>query len=62
MCRARVLDWRSAARGAPSLLREELAATFRRLAPRWFVTRHTHVSSPPIRLDAVVPRFVDSHE
>jgi hypothetical protein len=32
----------------------ELATTLKRLAPRWFVVRNTHASSPPI---LVQPRY-----
>lgn len=52
--RARVLAGLSAAGGARSPLPEELATTLQRLAPRWFVVRNTHVSSPPILMQ---PRY-----
>jgi hypothetical protein len=46
--RARVLDGLSAARGTDAHGAEELRTTLQRLAPRWFVVRNAHVTSPPI--------------
>ncbi|MEO6603508.1 MAG: hypothetical protein ABIQ16_26730 [Polyangiaceae bacterium] len=56
--RARVLDGLAAARGAEgSGTAEELEVTLNRLAPRWFVVRNAHASSPPI---LVQPRYAMS--
>lgn len=46
--RARVLDGLAAARGSESADSEALSNTLQRLAPRWFVVRNAHASSPPI--------------
>jgi DNA helicase HerA-like ATPase len=51
--RARVLDGLAAARGADAD-GDGLANTLQRLAPRWFVVRNTHASSPPV---LVQPRY-----
>jgi DNA helicase HerA-like ATPase len=45
--RARVLD---GLEGAEPSSREELDRTMKRLAPRWFVVRNAHASSPPVLL------------
>jgi hypothetical protein len=55
--RARVLDGMAAARG-PDGMQEELAATLRKLAPRWFVVRNAHASAAgPVLLN---PRYAMS--
>jgi hypothetical protein len=54
--RTRVLDGLAAARGIDGMS-QELESTLRRLAPRWFVVRNAHVSSPPI---LVQPRYAIS--
>jgi hypothetical protein len=46
--RARVLDGLAAARGTSQSSTEELGTTLQRLAPRWFVVRNAHTTSPPI--------------
>jgi hypothetical protein len=55
--RARVLDGLAAARAADDGWGEELRHTLTRLAPRWFVVRNAHVTSPPILVE---PRFAMS--
>ena len=52
--RARVIDGPEGALGAAD---EDLGATLTRLAPRWFVVRNAHASSPPI---LVQPRYAMS--
>jgi hypothetical protein len=53
--RARVLDGLAAARGNDGAgTAEELESTLKRLAPRWFVVRNAHASSPPILMH---PRY-----
>ncbi|MEI9937313.1 MAG: hypothetical protein WDO69_08805 [Pseudomonadota bacterium] len=52
--RARVIDGLEAALGAAD---EDLGATLTRLAPRWFVVRNAHTTSPPI---LVQPRYAMS--
>ncbi len=54
--RARVLDGLAAARGTDGMA-QELESTLRRLAPRWFVVRNAHASSPPILMQ---PRYAIS--
>lgn len=54
--RARVLDGLAAAHGADGSS-EELGNTLKRLAPRWFVVRNSHVNHPPV---LVQPRFAMS--
>jgi DNA helicase HerA-like ATPase len=54
--RTRVLDGLAAARGIDGMS-QELESTLRRLAPRWFVVRNAHVSSPPILMQ---PRYAIS--
>ena len=54
--RTRVLDGLAAARGTTAT-GEELGGTLQRLAPRWFVVRNAHVSSPPILMQ---PRYAMS--
>ena len=48
--RARVLDGLAAARGTDAEVGDELRDTLQRLAPRWFVVRNAHVTSPPVLL------------
>jgi hypothetical protein len=57
--RTRVLDGLAAASGnnAGAATDEELKHTLQRLAPRWFVVRNSHVSSPPILMQ---PRYAMS--
>ena len=55
--RARVIDGLAAARGTDDGWSEELRHTLQRLAPRWFVVRNAHVTSPPI---LVQPRYAMS--
>jgi hypothetical protein len=55
--RARVLDGLAAARGTQQGAAEDLATTFQRLAPRWFVVRNAHTTSPPILMH---PRYAMS--
>jgi len=55
--RARVLDGLAAAQGADGSVGDDLGATLQRLAPRWFVVRNTHATSPPI---LVQPRYAMS--
>jgi len=52
--RARVIDGLEGALGAAD---EDLGATLTRLAPRWFVVRNAHATSPPI---LVQPRYAMS--
>jgi DNA helicase HerA-like ATPase len=54
--RARVLDGLAAARGLEGA-DEELGTTLQRLAPRWFVVRNAHATSPPILMQ---PRYAMS--
>jgi hypothetical protein len=54
--RTRVLDGLVAARGIDGMA-QELESTLRRLAPRWFVVRNAHVTSPPILMQ---PRYAMS--
>lgn len=54
--RARVLDGLAAARGTDGY-GEELGSTLTRLAPRWFVVRNAHATSPPILMQ---PRYAMS--
>ncbi|HEY5373393.1 MAG TPA: hypothetical protein VIK01_06885 [Polyangiaceae bacterium] len=54
--RARVLDGLAAARGLEAA-DDELRTTLQRLAPRWFVVRNAHATSPPILMQ---PRFAMS--
>ncbi len=54
--RARVLDGLAAARGTDGMA-QELQSTLRRLAPRWFVVRNAHATSPPILMQ---PRYAIS--
>jgi hypothetical protein len=54
--RTRVLDGLAAARGIDGMA-QELESTLRRLAPRWFVVRNAHVTSPPILMQ---PRYAIS--
>ncbi len=54
--RTRVLDGLAAARGIDGMS-QELESTLRRLAPRWFVVRNAHVTSPPILMQ---PRYAIS--
>jgi hypothetical protein len=49
--RARVLDGLAAARGTDHPASDELRHTLQRLAPRWFVVRNAHVTSPPVLLN-----------
>jgi hypothetical protein len=49
--RARVLDGLAAARGTDQPAGDELRHTLQRLAPRWFVVRNAHVTSPPVLLN-----------
>jgi hypothetical protein len=46
--RARVIDGLSNADGSSAELEPALDATLKRLAPRWFVVRNAHSSSPPV--------------
>jgi hypothetical protein len=55
--RARVLDGLAAARGTQQSSTEELGTTLQRLAPRWFVVRNAHTTSPPILMQ---PRYAMS--
>ncbi|HEY1532854.1 MAG TPA: helicase HerA-like domain-containing protein [Polyangiaceae bacterium] len=54
--RARVLDGLAAARGLEGS-DDELGTTLQRLAPRWFVVRNAHATSPPILMQ---PRYTMS--
>jgi DNA helicase HerA-like ATPase len=45
--RARVLDGLAAGK-TTGASEDELSDTLRRLAPRWFVMRNAHVTSPPV--------------
>jgi Helicase HerA, central domain len=55
--RARVLDGLAAARGTQQSSTEELGTTLQRLAPRWFVVRNAHTTSPPLLMQ---PRYAMS--
>jgi hypothetical protein len=55
--RARVLDGLAAARGTEEAGNEEIRNTLQRLAPRWFVVRNAHATSPPVLLN---PRYAMS--
>ncbi len=55
--RARVLDGLAAARGTQQAGGEELGTTLQRLAPRWFVVRNAHTTSPPVLMQ---PRYAIS--
>ena len=55
--RARVLDGLAAARGNDSANAEQLQNTLQRLAPRWFLVRNAHATSPPVLLQ---PRYAIS--
>lgn len=46
-----MLDGLAAARGAESVAGDELRHTLQRLAPRWFVVRNAHVTSPPVLMN-----------
>jgi hypothetical protein len=54
--RARVLDGLAAARGLEGA-DDELGTILQRLAPRWFVVRNAHATSPPILMQ---PRYAMS--
>jgi hypothetical protein len=55
--RARVIDGLAAARGTEEGGEGDLRNTLQRLAPRWFLVRNAHVSSPPVLLQ---PRYAMS--
>jgi hypothetical protein len=52
-----VLDAMTSARVEDEGRAEQLKSTLQRLAPRWFVVRNTHVTSPPILMN---PRYAMS--
>jgi hypothetical protein len=49
--RARVMDGLAAARGTEEAGNDEIRNTLQRLAPRWFVVRNAHATSPPVLLN-----------